>query len=63
LPKEISGQNFGFLRQKVAQIYLSEFWGFFKLRPNHFGDILQKKMHPMPKNFAKMVKFRPMWSH
>jgi hypothetical protein len=27
------------------------------------GDIFQKRMRPMPKNFAQIAKFRPIWSH
>jgi hypothetical protein len=33
------------------------------MRPNHLGDIYQKKMRPAPKNFAQMAKFRQIWSH
>jgi hypothetical protein len=33
------------------------------LRPNHLGDIFQKKMCPTPKNIAQLAKIRPIWSH
>jgi hypothetical protein len=31
-----------------------------KLRPNHLGDIFQKKMRPTPKNIAQMAKICPI---
>jgi hypothetical protein len=50
---------------KTEPQYRADLDDFFetKLRPNYLGDIFQKRMHPTPKSFAQMAKFRPIWSH
>jgi hypothetical protein len=62
LPKEISGHNRGILRVLSSpnlELTCGEFWPIFlpKMRPNHLGDIFQKKCAKRQKNAPKLLNF------